>query len=222
MVKCWDLEVNKVIRQYHGHLSGVYACSLHPTLDVLVTGGRDATARVRTSTRPLPCPLTRTDARLLLLVHTPYVRTSLRLSLSLSVYGAQVWDIRTKNNIHVLGGHTNTVASIVTQAATPQVITGSMDSTVRLWDLAAGKTLSVLTNHKKSIRSIVLHPTEYAERAAAAYTRRMHLGSHKHSHTLSLAGAYAATCLSRARRTTSSSGSAPMATLYKTWPATMP
>lgn len=46
MVKCWDLEQNKVIRQYHGHLSGVYACSLHPTLDVLVTAGRDASARV--------------------------------------------------------------------------------------------------------------------------------------------------------------------------------
>lgn len=25
MVKCWDLEVNKVIRHYHGHLSGVYS-----------------------------------------------------------------------------------------------------------------------------------------------------------------------------------------------------
>lgn len=46
MVKCWDLEQNKVIRQYHGHLSGVYSLSLHPTLDVLVTSGRDATARV--------------------------------------------------------------------------------------------------------------------------------------------------------------------------------
>jgi pleiotropic regulator 1 len=46
MVKCWDLEQNKVIRQYHGHLSGVYTMSLHPTIDVLVTGGRDATARV--------------------------------------------------------------------------------------------------------------------------------------------------------------------------------
>lgn len=46
MVKCWDLETNKVIRHYHGHLSGVYALSLHPTLDVLVTAGRDASARV--------------------------------------------------------------------------------------------------------------------------------------------------------------------------------
>lgn len=25
MVKCWDLESNKVIRHYHGHLSGVYS-----------------------------------------------------------------------------------------------------------------------------------------------------------------------------------------------------
>lgn len=41
MVKCWDLETNKVIRHYHGHLSGVYSMALHPTVDVLCTGGRD-------------------------------------------------------------------------------------------------------------------------------------------------------------------------------------
>lgn len=46
MVKCWDLEQNKVIRHYHGHLSAVYTMALHPTLDVLVTGGRDAAVRV--------------------------------------------------------------------------------------------------------------------------------------------------------------------------------
>lgn len=43
----WDLEYNKVIRSYHGHLSGVYCMKLHPTLDVLITGGRDSVARVR-------------------------------------------------------------------------------------------------------------------------------------------------------------------------------
>jgi pleiotropic regulator 1 len=34
------------VRHYHGHLSGIYTIALHPELDVLVTGGRDATARV--------------------------------------------------------------------------------------------------------------------------------------------------------------------------------
>jgi WD40 repeat protein len=33
-------------RRFHVHLSGVFALKLHPTLDVLVTGGRDAVARV--------------------------------------------------------------------------------------------------------------------------------------------------------------------------------
>jgi pleiotropic regulator 1 len=46
MVKCWDLETNQVVRKFHGHLSGVYSVALHPTLDVLVTGGRDSSARV--------------------------------------------------------------------------------------------------------------------------------------------------------------------------------
>jgi len=32
---------------------------------------------------------------------------------------------------------------------------------VRLWDLAAGKSAVTLTNHKKSIRAMALHPTEY-------------------------------------------------------------
>lgn len=46
MVKCWDLEMNKVVRSYHGHLSGVYALKLLEPLGVLVTGGRDSAARV--------------------------------------------------------------------------------------------------------------------------------------------------------------------------------
>lgn len=46
MVKCWDLEYNKVIRHYHGHTSGVFCLGIHPTLDILVSGGRDSVARV--------------------------------------------------------------------------------------------------------------------------------------------------------------------------------
>ena len=46
LVKCWDLEYNRVIRHYHGHLSSVYGLDLHPTIDILVSVGRDAVARV--------------------------------------------------------------------------------------------------------------------------------------------------------------------------------
>jgi len=46
------------------------------------------------------------------------------------------------------------------RATDPQVVTGSHDSTVRLWDITAGKSMCTLTNHKKSIRALVHHPKE--------------------------------------------------------------
>jgi WD40 repeat protein len=61
-VKCWDLECNKVIRNYHGHLSAVYSLSVHPTLDVIVTGSRDSTARVCRAAAPAPAPASRSRA----------------------------------------------------------------------------------------------------------------------------------------------------------------
>ncbi|KAL3642037.1 hypothetical protein CASFOL_012852 [Castilleja foliolosa] len=42
LVKCCILEQNKVIRSCDGHLSSVYSLALHPTIDVLLTGGRDS------------------------------------------------------------------------------------------------------------------------------------------------------------------------------------
>merc|ERR1712048_604951 len=45
---------------------------------------------------------------------------------------------------------------------------GSFDKTIRCWDLAAGKTRSCLTNHKKAIRSLCINPNEYTFASGAA------------------------------------------------------
>ena len=47
--------------------------------------------------------------------------------------------MRTKNQIHCLSGHEGAIGAIQTAAVDPQIVTGSYDSTVKLWDLAAGK-----------------------------------------------------------------------------------
>lgn len=50
-----------------------------------------------------------------------------------------------------LEGHTSAVWNLQTQRADPQLISCAGDATVRLWDLAAGKSHSVLTYHKKGV-----------------------------------------------------------------------
>jgi pleiotropic regulator 1 len=42
------------------------------------------------------------------------------------------------------------------------------DFVARLWDLAAGKTMVTLTHHKKSVRALAVHPTEYSFASGSA------------------------------------------------------
>lgn len=39
---------------------------------------------------------------------------------------------------------------------------------VRLWDIGAGKSIQTLTNHKKAVRSLAVHPEEYTFASGAA------------------------------------------------------
>jgi pleiotropic regulator 1 len=82
---------------------------------------------------------------------------------------ARVWDLRTEAEVAVLGGHVQTVSSIIAQTSLPQIVTGSHDTTMRLWDLRkTNAPYAVLTHHKKSIRSLLFHPTEYTFTSGAA------------------------------------------------------
>jgi pleiotropic regulator 1 len=73
-----------------------------------------------------------------------------------------VWDVRTRVCVRTLAGHTHNVATVQTQGADPQIISGSHDNTVKLWDLGTGRAMVTLTHHKKSIRGLAIHPTEFS------------------------------------------------------------
>ena len=76
--------------------------------------------------------------------------------------------MRTKAAVHTLGGHDGAVSSLLTNGVDPQVVSGGMDGSVRLWDLAAGRARAVLTHHKKAVRALVGHPRDFAFLSGAA------------------------------------------------------
>lgn len=98
----------QVIRHYHGHLSGIYALQLHPTLDLLMTGDLPSLVGA------LPPPA-------VILSATNRARAKgVRLPAGGRDSTCRVWDMRTKLQVHCLSGHDSTVCSILTQGTDPQ------------------------------------------------------------------------------------------------------
>ena len=79
----------------------------------------------------------------------------------------RVWDIRTKVQAMALSTG-DSCQSILMQGSDPQLITGSADGSLRLWDLRTGKTFATINMHRKGIRALAMHPTEYNFASAAA------------------------------------------------------
>lgn len=79
----------------------------------------------------------------------------------------RVWDIRTQTQAMALSTG-DTCQSIIMQGSDPQLITGDAAGSIKLWDLRTGKSLATINMHRKGVRALAMHPTEYTFASGAA------------------------------------------------------
>lgn len=72
----------------------------------------------------------------------------------------RVWDVRSRHAVHVLP-QTDSVSSLLAQPYDPQLISGSVDGNVMLWDLIAGKAMKTLTYHTRAVQSLAASAVDY-------------------------------------------------------------
>jgi hypothetical protein len=60
--------------------------------------------------------------------------------------------------IRTLSGHTDSVNSVAIGAEGRTALSGSADKTIRLWDLASGKTIRTFTGHSAEVSSVAFTP----------------------------------------------------------------
>ena len=149
-----DLETNKVIRHYHGHLHGVYALSLHPTLDVLVSGGRDSVCRVW-------------DMRSKAQVHALSGHESSVSAIQCNAVEPQVvsgamdntvrlWDLAAGKARTVLTHHKKSVRALAAHAREFSFVSGAADN-IKKWALPDGVFVSNLSGHNSIVNALALN-----------------------------------------------------------------
>ncbi|KAI2633402.1 WD40 repeat-like protein [Xylaria nigripes] len=143
-VRVWDIEKGLCTQVFYGHTSTVRCLQiLMPTKTGKVKDGRDVMMP------PKPLIITGSRDSQLRVWRLPeagarkYIQT-----------GSPVNDADCPYFIRTLQGHTHSVRAIATHADT--LVSGSYDSTVRVWRISTGETVHVLQGHIQKVYSVVL------------------------------------------------------------------
>jgi WD40 repeat protein len=91
--------------------------------------------------------------------HLPVRRTVLvgGLGVIAGVFAARYW-LKSSDHGRSLNGHHSNVETVAFSPDGKTLATGSLDKTVRLWDVATGRTTAILTGHRDTVASVAFSP----------------------------------------------------------------
>ena len=156
-VRIWDAGTGDLIKVLYGHTDFVFSAVYSPDGRHILTSSLDKTARIW-------------DAATFELVQTINAGTVGTTGLQGAAYSsdgrfivggvdkdARIWDAETGKLVAVLGGeHTLTVLGGEFSPDGRHAVTTSLDGTLKIWDVAAGKAL--LTGYLGGVASAIYSP----------------------------------------------------------------
>lgn len=143
-----------MVRHYHGHLSGVFACALHPELDVLCTGGRDCAVRlwdIRTESQ-IHCMTGHRDA---------VVDIKMQAAEPQVISGSmdnqvKLWDLVAGKTKTTLTNHKKSIRSLALHPRDYTFVSAGADN-IKQWKFPEGKFIQNLSGHNAIINSVAVN-----------------------------------------------------------------
>jgi WD40 repeat protein len=170
-VRLWDVAGRKAASPMHvleGHTDSVYSVSFSPNGRQLASTSGD-NVRLWNLPEGAPGPVLEHNGYVLCLAFSPVVGSNMLASGGFDGI-VRLWDVSTQKVLHKLQGHEHNVtitpfafspgviSSVAFSPDGSQLVSGSYDSTARLWSVASGKPLQVLTGHSSFVLCVAFHP----------------------------------------------------------------
>jgi len=142
-VRVWDAMKTEVVALLRGHTAPVTAVAFAPDGRSLVSASRDGTVKVwDAASQQSPNTLSGHQSFLTSLAVSPDGKTLAVSDADEHDHTVKLWDLASRRPVAILKGHKEVVMCVTFAADGQTLASGSMDKTVRLWDVARKEQLA--------------------------------------------------------------------------------
>ncbi|KAG0352695.1 hypothetical protein BGZ54_002621, partial [Gamsiella multidivaricata] len=166
-VRLWNAQTRAPVTTLSGHAGVVRSVAYSPSGQQIASGSEDMTVQLWDVKTGSPVAiLSDHTARVMSVVYSPSGHQIASGSEDMTVL---LWDVQAGTSVATLRGHaacveavvghTNRVTSLVYSPTGQQIASGSVDKTVRLWDVQTSAIDTIKDGHTACVESVVYSPS---------------------------------------------------------------